>query len=156
MLFRSATKRHPKGFPVVVVRTDDQWLVDWPGFAEFHYALFDAFVSGPEQSGTFRLLIKPELAGAGDTGRQPFSASTPDLGKPTMIYAPDGSEIHQTLEDIVGGLAARAPSAFRKLMEDGGIPVILRLSKSTKDGETTIIIDEIVAQGWNPLSPNSP
>ena len=62
----------------------------------------------------------------------------------------------ETLDDMIGALASRAPTAFRKLMEEGGIPLILRLRKSTEQDAAVLIIDQIVAQGWNPLAPDMP
>ena len=148
---------HPKGLPIALSFVDERWLVDWTGYAEFYYKRFHAFVTGSEESsGAFRVLIKPELAGLGDTGRQPYAATTPDMDAPIIIYAGDDTKEYQTLEDMIGGLAARAPGSFRQLMEAGGVPLILHLSKTVEDDQTILMIDRIVGQGWSPQAPESP
>jgi hypothetical protein len=156
-VFQVATESHPKGFPVAIARVDDRWLVDWASFAEFYYKRFQAFLTGnTETSGTFRVLIKPKLADLGDTGRQPYSASTPDMDRPATIFAAEDSPEYQALEDIIGALAAKAPVSFRKLMESGGVPLILDLSKTIEDGRPILMIQRVVDQGWSPQAPETP
>lgn len=154
VVFEVATAEHPNGFPVALRLVNDRWLVDWESFAEFHYKVFPSFISDETRStGTFRLLIKPELAGVGDTGRQPYSAGAPGMEEPVTIYAAEGSGQYQALEDIIGALAAKAPIPFRQLMASGGIPLVLELSKTVEDGQTIIMVNRIVDRGWSPRAP---
>ena len=153
-VFEVRTPGQPKGFPLALALVDGRWLVDWLGFADFHHGLFQAFATGdPKASGTFRLLVRPDLARAEDVGLQPYAASTTDPGTGVMIFAKLGSPVYQELEDLIGTLATKSPTSFRTLMENGGVPLILHLTKTDVDDRTVILIDRIVGQSWSPVPP---
>ena len=122
----------------------------------FKSALRRVFVEeDAEKSGTFRLLLKPELASADSPELQPYAASPPDQDKAVIIFARDGSDMHNQLEDIIGSLAAKSPGSYRALMATGGIPLVLRISKEGEGEEAKIFINKIIARGWIPRPPDN-
>ena len=112
----------------------ERWLVDWEGYAEFRYKRFAAFLADPgSTTGTYRVLIKPELASLGDTGRQPYSAATPDLELPTTIYAAEDSKVYQDLEDVIGAFLDQQLARYRSAPEEAKKAIAFGESNAPED-----------------------
>lgn len=154
-IFKVATSEVPTGFPVAVARNDDNWLVDWKTFMEFHDNQFAQFAAGKgEPQGVFHLLIKPLKSESEETLFESFLLNPPLPDHEQRAYVAKASVAHARIRSIFDRKTGFSENLFESLLEKKGPPMVLALSyKKNSAGQSYLQIDDVVAIGWSPVEP---
>ncbi|MGJ8725823.1 MAG: hypothetical protein ACSHYB_14790 [Roseibacillus sp.] len=152
-VFWVKTNNHPLPFSVVMLKEDDWWLVDWPGFADFYYDRLGAFSRGREgpMKGVFRVLLK---AAPGETS--PLSPSrclvrAPHSPTSYQVNSLAESPARRKLAEIFQAYQQGEPERFKDAITGDGIPLILEISRSGAQNPT-LQLEQVITTGWPPLS----
>lgn len=148
------TPHTSRPFSVVLIQNGGNWLVDWPGFADFYHNRLQAFAEGREgpMQGAFRVFLK---AAPGETS--PLSPSrclvmAPQNEGAFQTNSAAGSNARKKLAEIFQNYLQADPENFKQAMAGPGIPLIVRLSRNGAPNPT-LLLEEILATGWPPLPP---
>lgn len=145
----------PRGFPVAVLPTLDEWLVDWVSFNDFHRDSFKRFTEGPtDRRGTFRLLVKPATNESAESLFSPYVLSPPMPERQQVAWVRKGTLAEARLQTIFESRAGYSEEDFSNLMKQAGPPLIISLYKGeNSQGDHFFQIDEIKGIGWIPELP---
>ncbi len=149
------TPELPRGFPVAVLPTLDEWLVDWVSFNDFHRDSFKRFTEGPtDRRGTFRLLVKPATNESAESLFSPYVLSPPMPERQQVAWVRKGTLAEARLQTIFESRAGYSEEDFSNLMKQAGPPLIISLYKGeNSQGDHFFQIDEIKGIGWIPELP---
>lgn len=150
-IFEVVTEQHPNGFPVSLTMSGGQWLVDWQGFAECYYEALsrhgDAEVGA---KGSFRVLLRPDESGDVD-----YLLSPPTVSATYPARIERESAAHKRISSIIKYYTSNFPDEFAKSIAEGGIPLILELTKANPDSGCRFLITDFVSTTWSPTPPQA-
>lgn len=149
------TPELPRGFPVAVMPTLDEWLVDWISFRDFHRDSFKRFTEGPADTrGSFRLLVKPARVENTESLFEPYVLSPPMPDRQQVAWVPKGTLADARLKTIFESRAGYSEEDFSKLMKQAGPPLVVSVYKGeNSQGDHFFQIEEIDGIGWIPELP---
>ena len=149
-IFEVVTENHPNGFPVSLTNVEDQWLVDWEGFAECYYeALVTHSKAKTGATDAFRVLLRPDESGAAD-----FILSPPTLADSFPSRIEKGSAADQRISSIIKYYTSTFPEEYARSVEAGGIPLILELTTADPASGCNFLITDFVSTSWSPPRPD--
>ena len=151
-VFWVETAKHPLPFSVVMLKEDDWWLVDWPGFADFYYDRLGAFARGREgpMKGTFRILLKPAPGETSPLSPSRCLVKAPQSPSSYQVNSPAESPARRELAEIFQAYQQEEPEGFKEAISGDGIPLIVEISR-TGATPPTLQLDQVITTGWPPL-----